>query len=81
MLVEATWLILRGTVPGAIPPTVVVVVVVVVLPLELLLDELEDEESESDETDVLSGISRTAGAGCTKACAGVDGCCVIVGAG
>ena len=81
MLVETAWLTLSGTVPGAIAPTVVVVVVVVVLPLELLLDELEEVESESDEADAPSGISKTAGVGCTKASAGVDGCCFTTGAG
>ncbi len=77
MLVEAAWLILSGAVPGAILPADVVVVV---LPLEMLLDELEEEESESYKADALWGIFKTAGGGCTKGCAGVDGCCVITDA-
>ena len=79
-MVEAASPTLSGAVPGAILPAVVVVFVVVVLPIELLLDELEEEESESDEADALSGIFKTAGGGCTRGCAGVDGCCVMTDA-
>ncbi len=50
-----------------------VVVVVVALSLELLLDELEEEVSESDEAEASSGICKMAERAWVVGCAGVEG--------